>query len=120
MPLIAQAGRPELGPVAARAVAAPGALGSWMEALARAGEGDAVALARAGRAVLAVAAAEPGALDERAARALPALALAWRAAGAPPPALARALADLVRAGTRVAPPALAPADAAFVERFCRV
>ncbi len=70
MPLIAQAGRPELGPVVARAVAAPGALGSWMEALARAGEGDAVALARAGRAVLAVAAAEPGALDERAARAL--------------------------------------------------
>ena len=109
MPLIAQAGRPELGPVVARAVAAPGALGSWMEALAR-----------AGRAVLAVAAAEPGALDERAARALPALALAWRAAGAPPPPLARALADLVRAGTRVAPPALAPADAAFVERFCRV
>ena len=101
MPLIAQAGRPELGPVVARAVAAPGALGSWMEALARAGEGDAVALARAGRAVLAVAAAEPGALDERAARALTALALAWRAAGAPPPALA-------------------PADAAFVERFCRV
>ena len=99
--MIAQAGRPELGPVVARAVAAPGALGSWMEALARAGEGDAVALARAGRAVLAVAAAEPGALDERAARALPALALAWRAAGAPPPALA-------------------PADAAFVERFCRV
>ena len=44
MPLIAQAGRPELGPVVARAVAAPGALGSWMEALARAGEGDAVAL----------------------------------------------------------------------------
>ena len=43
-----------------------------------------------------------------------------RVALAPPPALARALADLVRAGTRVAPPALAPADAAFVERFCRV
>ena len=117
MPLIAQAGRPELGPVVARAVAAPGVLGAWLEVLGR--EVDAVALARAGRAVLAVAAAEPGALDERAARALPALALAWRAAGAPPP-LARALADLVRAGTRVAPPALAPADAAFVERFCRV
>ena len=118
MPLIAQAGRPELGPVVARAVAAPGVLGAWLEVLGR--EVDAVALARAGRAVRAVAAAEPGALDERAARALPALALAWRAAGAPPPPLARALADLVRAGTRVAPPALAPADAAFVERFCRV